>query len=74
MGHCITAVDPRYFRLAEVETLLGDASKAEAKLGWKPKISFQQLVAEMMAADLSEARRDAFVAEAGFASQIRSGK
>ena len=74
VGHCITAVDPRYFRLAEVETLLGDASKAEAKLGWKPKISFQQLVAEMMAADLSEARRDAFVAEAGFASQIRSGK
>lgn len=74
VGQCITAVDPRYFRLAEVETLLGDASKAEAKLGWKPKISFQQLVAEMMAADLSEAQRDAFVAQAGFVSQVRSGQ
>ena len=74
VGQCITAVDPRYFRLAEVETLLGDASKAEAKLGWKPKISFAQLVAEMMAADLSEAQRDAFVAQAGFTSQVRSGQ
>ncbi|OGT54518.1 MAG: GDP-mannose 4,6-dehydratase [Gammaproteobacteria bacterium RIFCSPHIGHO2_12_FULL_63_22] len=74
VGQCITAVDPRYFRLAEVETLLGDASKAEAKLGWKPKISFPQLVAEMMAADLSEAQRDAFVAQAGFTSQVRSGQ
>ena len=74
VGQCITAVDPRYFRLAEVETLLGDASKAEAKLGWKPKISFPQLVAEMMAADLSEAQRDAFVAQAGFTSQVRFGQ
>ena len=74
VGQCITAVDPRYFRLAEVETLLGDASKAEAKLGWKPKISFPQLVAEMMAADLSEAQRDAFVAQAGFTSLVRSGQ
>ena len=74
VGQCITAVDPRYYRLAEVETLLGDASKAEAKLGWKPKITFPQLVAEMMAADLSEAKRDAFVTQAGFDSPSHSSQ
>ena len=65
-GQCITAIDPRYYRLAEVETLLGDASKAAAKLGWKPKISFSELVSEMTAADLQLAKREVFVANAGF--------
>ena len=66
VGQCVTAIDPRYFRLAEVETLLGDASKAKAKLGWEPKTTFAQLVTEMMASDLNLARRDASVAQAGF--------
>jgi GDPmannose 4,6-dehydratase len=66
LGQCITSIDPRYFRLAEVETLLGDASKAAAKLGWTPRTSFGHLVSEMMAADLEIARRDAYVTEAGY--------
>ncbi|MFA5911913.1 MAG: GDP-mannose 4,6-dehydratase, partial [Vicinamibacterales bacterium] len=65
-GQCITAIDPRYFRPAEVETLLGDPRKAREKLGWVPTTTFEELVAEMMAADLSLARRDALVTEAGY--------
>ena len=65
-GQVIVAVDARYFRPAEVDTLMGDASKAKAKLGWAPKTTFAQLVTEMMAADLQSARRDAFVAQGGF--------
>jgi GDPmannose 4,6-dehydratase len=57
-GRCVVAVDSRYFRPAEVETLLGDASKARLKLGWKPKVTFPQLVEEMAAADLKAAERD----------------
>jgi len=57
-GRCIVAVDPRYFRPTEVETLLGDASKAHQKLGWSPRISFAELVKEMVEADLSQARFD----------------
>ncbi|HVJ25731.1 MAG TPA: GDP-mannose 4,6-dehydratase [Burkholderiales bacterium] len=55
-GRCIVAIDPRYFRPAEVETLLGDASKARRKLGWKPRTSFRELVAEMTQADLRSAQ------------------
>jgi GDPmannose 4,6-dehydratase len=65
-GQCVTAIDPRYFRPAEVETLLGDPRKAREKLGWTPTTSFEELVAEMMQADLSLARRDAMVKEAGY--------
>jgi len=65
-GQQIVAVDPRYFRPAEVETLLGDPSKAREKLGWTPKTSFEELVKEMMAADLDNAKRDALVNEAGY--------
>ncbi len=54
-GRAIVAVDPRYFRPAEVETLLGDASKAHAKLGWKAKTTFEQLVEEMALADFEAA-------------------
>jgi GDPmannose 4,6-dehydratase len=57
-GKCIVAVDPEYFRPAEVETLLGDASKAKQKLGWTPKISFEQLVKEMAQADLMLAEQE----------------
>ncbi len=57
-GKCIVSVDPRYFRPAEVETLLGDATKAKEKLGWVPKITFQELVTEMMREDMKDAQRD----------------
>lgn len=65
-GRCIVSVDPRYFRPTEVETLLGDASKARAKLGWTPKIKFRDLVAEMVRQDLKEAERDELVKRHGF--------
>jgi GDPmannose 4,6-dehydratase len=58
-GRTVVAVNPRYFRPAEVETLLGDASKAREKLGWQPKVPFGDLVREMVAADLQDAERHA---------------
>ncbi len=58
-GRCIVKIDPRYFRPAEVETLLGDATKAKEKLGWQPKISFETLVQEMMLHDMQLASVDA---------------
>jgi GDPmannose 4,6-dehydratase len=67
-GKCIVAVDPRYFRPTEVETLLGDASKARSKLGWSPKIRFGELVAEMMREDLKASERDELVKKHGFAA------
>lgn len=65
-GKCIVAVDPRYFRPAEVETLLGDPSKAKQKLGWEPRTTFHELVAEMMREDLKEAQRDELARQNGF--------
>jgi len=65
-GECVVAVDPRYFRPAEVDTLVGDASKARAKLSWEPKVSFRELVAEMVAGDLKVAQRDQLVANSGY--------
>lgn len=65
-GKCIVAVDPRYFRPAEVETLLGDPSKAKSKLGWVPKTTFRELVSEMMREDMKEAQRDELVKQHGF--------
>jgi len=65
-GKCVVAVDPRYFRPTEVETLLGDPYKAKEKLGWEPKITLQEMVQEMMEADLQSAKRDALVKEHGF--------
>ena len=70
-GKCIVAVDPRYFRPTEVETLLGDPGKAKRKLGWVPKIRFQELVAEMMREDLKSAERDELVKKHGFATYDR---
>jgi GDPmannose 4,6-dehydratase len=60
------AVDQRYFRPTEVETLLGDATKARQKLGWVPKITFQELVSDMVRADLNSARRDELIKVHGF--------
>jgi GDPmannose 4,6-dehydratase len=65
-GKCIIAVDPKYFRPTEVETLLGDASKAKDKLGWTPKTSFDELVTEMVEADLEVAKRDELVKSHGY--------
>lgn len=65
-GRCIVAVDPRYFRPTEVETLLGDPSKAKEKLGWTPKITFDELVAEMVREDLKAAERDELVKKHGY--------
>ncbi len=65
-GVCLVAVDPRYFRPTEVESLLGDATKAKEKLGWVPKISFQALVEEMMREDLLLAKRDELCTQEGY--------
>ena len=62
----IVQVDPRYFRPTEVETLLGDATKAREKLGWTPRISFHELVAEMVREDLKAAERDELVKKHGY--------
>ena len=65
-GEVVVAVDPRYFRPAEVETLLGDPSKAKRELGWTPRTSFDDLVKEMVAKDLEGAERDALVLRHGY--------
>jgi len=65
-GECIVEVDPRYFRPTEVETLLGDPTKAKEKLGWVPKITLQEMVTEMVENDMMIAKRDALCKEAGF--------
>ena len=67
-GRCIVRIDPRYFRPTEVETLLGDSTKARVKLGWKPVIGFEELVTEMVEEDLKLAQRDALVSKEGFRS------
>lgn len=65
-GDVIVQIDPRYFRPAEVETLLGDPSKAHKKLGWKPCITFEEMVKEMVCCDMEEAKRDALCKQEGF--------
>lgn len=70
-GRCIVRVDPEYFRPAEVETLLGDATMAREKLGWKPKTSFAELVAEMAREDLRTAEKDRLVRDHGYKSAKR---
>jgi GDPmannose 4,6-dehydratase len=67
-GKCIIAVDPRYFRPTEVEILLGDATKARVKLGWSPKITFGELVAEMVREDLKSAECDELIKRHGYKS------
>ncbi len=65
-GRVLVRVDPRYFRPTEVETLLGDSSKAQTVLGWQPEITFEQLVRDMVEADSELARRDAHMRQQGF--------
>jgi GDPmannose 4,6-dehydratase len=65
-GRVVVRVDPRYFRPTEVESLLGDATKAQAKLGWTPRVSFEETVQEMVRQDLRDAERDALVSRHGF--------
>ncbi|HYT15503.1 MAG TPA: GDP-mannose 4,6-dehydratase, partial [Burkholderiales bacterium] len=70
-GRCVVAVDPRYFRPTEVDSLLGDGSKARQELGWTPKVRFPELVAEMVREDLKEAQRDELAREHGFDAYTR---
>ena len=65
-GNLIVEVDSRYFRPTEVEALLGDPSKAKEKLGWEPKITFEEMVSEMMESDINIAKRDSLVKKYGF--------
>jgi GDPmannose 4,6-dehydratase len=67
-GRCLVEVDPRYFRPTEVETLLGDASKARRKLGWSPRTSFTELVSEMVHEDVRAAERDELVKQHGYST------
>jgi GDPmannose 4,6-dehydratase len=69
-GQVIVRVDPRYFRPTEVETLLGDPTKAREKLGWVPEITVQQMCAEMVASDLAEAKRHALLRRHGYAVNL----
>ncbi len=66
VGDVVVKIDPRYFRPTEVETLLGDPSKAKEKLGWTPKLTVQQMCAEMVATDLEEAKKHALLKKHGF--------
>jgi len=66
VGQNIVAIDLRYFRPAEVETLLGDPTKAKEKLGWVPQITLQEMISEMVAFDLDEARKHALLKDQGY--------
>ena len=68
-GRCLVRIDTRYFRPTEVESLLGDASKAEQKLGWKPRITFKELVSEMVQHDYVGTQRDQLMSNHGFATR-----
>jgi GDPmannose 4,6-dehydratase len=70
VGDVIVKIDPRYFRPTEVETLLGDPSKAKAKLGWTPEITVQQMCAEMVAAELEEAKKHAILKKHGYQPSV----
>jgi GDPmannose 4,6-dehydratase len=66
LGKTIVQVDPRYYRPTEVESLLGDPTKAKEKLGWEPTITFEQMVQEMVSVDLDKAKRFALLKDKGF--------
>jgi GDPmannose 4,6-dehydratase len=70
VGDVVLKIDPRYFRPTEVETLLGDPTKAKLKLGWVPEITVQQMCAEMVAADLEEARKQSLLKKHGFQATL----
>jgi GDPmannose 4,6-dehydratase len=65
-GNCVVSIDPRYLRPSEVDTLVGDAAKARAKLGWHPRVTFTEMIREMVAADLRVSERDALVKRSGY--------
>jgi GDPmannose 4,6-dehydratase len=65
-GNCVVRIDPRYFRPSEVDSLVGDATKAQTKLGWHSRTSFEQLVREMVASDLQAAERDHLIRTSGY--------
>uniref|UniRef100_E6PZR6 GDP-mannose 4,6-dehydratase n=1 Tax=mine drainage metagenome TaxID=410659 RepID=E6PZR6_9ZZZZ len=67
-GNVVVAIDPAYFRPTEVETLLGDATRARVELGWTPRTSFLELVREMVDSDLESAERDALVRKHGYSA------
>jgi GDPmannose 4,6-dehydratase len=69
-GKCIVAVDPRYFRPAEVDTLLGDSTKAARRLGWKPRTTFDEIVREMTEGDLKLAEQEQLLAQNGYLADI----
>lgn len=73
VGQTIVRVDPRYFRPTEVESLLGDPTKSRTKLCWKPVVSVREICAEMVAADLEEARRHSLLKSHGFSVSISVG-
>lgn len=73
-GSVVMRVDPRYFRPAEVQTLLGDASRARERLGWRPEIGLREMIAEMVAADLATARRHALLRDHGMALPMPGGE
>ena len=66
----IVQIDPRYYRPTEVETLLGDPTKAKVKLGWEPEISLDQMIFEMVAADLEKAKQHALLAMHGYTVSV----
>jgi GDPmannose 4,6-dehydratase len=66
IGDTLMKIDPRYFRPTEVETLLGDPSKAKNKLGWQPEINVEEMIKEMVASDLVEAKRNALLKSHGY--------
>ena len=70
IGQIVVKIDPRYFRPAEVETLLGDPTKAKEKLGWVPEITVQEMCAEMVLSDLEQAKQHALLKKYGFTSQV----
>jgi GDPmannose 4,6-dehydratase len=71
-GRAVVRIDPRYFRPTEVETLLGDPSKAKAKLGWVPEITLDHMVAEMVESDLAQAKQHALLKKHGFSVSVSS--
>ena len=70
VGQEVVAVDPRYFRPTEVELLIGDPTKAKQKLGWTPEITAQQMCAEMVAADLAQAKQHALLKANGYSVNV----
>jgi GDPmannose 4,6-dehydratase len=72
VGDVIVRIDPRYFRPTEVETLLGDPTKAKEKLGWVPEITVHDMCAEMVASDLAQAKKSALLKSHGFVINVSS--